>query len=106
MKKYLIRSRITSGGNFGNGLMSIVEQKLSSLGLSLSAAKPPVGNYLGSKRIGELLFASGRVSDLQGEVGAEVSEEEARLAAPDTVLRILAIVKQDIQDLDKISGVV
>jgi enamine deaminase RidA (YjgF/YER057c/UK114 family) len=85
--------------------MGIIEQKLQTLGLNLVEAKPPVGNYLGSKMIGEMLFASGRVSDLVGEVGSEVTEEQAKDAAKSTVLRILSIVKQDIQDLDEIIGV-
>jgi enamine deaminase RidA (YjgF/YER057c/UK114 family) len=85
--------------------MSIIEQKLQTLGLNLVEAKPPVGNYLGSKMIGDMLFSSGRVSDLVGEVGSEVTEEQAKDAAKSTVLRILSIVKQDIQDLDEIIGV-
>lgn len=86
--------------------MSIIEKRLEELGLSLAGSKPPVGNYLGSKRIGELLFASGRVSDRLGEVGTEVTLEEAKEAARDTVLVILAIIKQDIKDLDLIDGVI
>ena len=85
--------------------MGIIEKRLEELGLSLPDPKPPVGNYLGSKRIGELLFASGRVSDCIGEVGTEVSLEKAKEAARDTVLMILAITKQDIKDLDLIEGV-
>jgi enamine deaminase RidA (YjgF/YER057c/UK114 family) len=83
-----------------------IENHLKKLGFPLPAAKPPVGNYLGSKRAGELLFAAARVSDCIGEVGTEVSVEKAREAARDTVLRILAIVRQDIKDLDLIKGVV
>jgi len=86
--------------------MSKIEKRLTELGLQLTAPKPPVGNYLGSKSFGQLLFASGRVSDQIGEVGREVSEEKAKVAARDTVLRILAIVKQDIHDLDLLAGVV
>jgi len=85
--------------------MGIVEKRLEELGLSLPVAKPPVGNYLGSKRIGELLFASARVSDCIGEVGTEVSTEMAKEAARNTVLAILAIIRQDIKDLDLIAGV-
>lgn len=85
--------------------MGIVEKRLEALGLSLPDPKPPVGNYLGSKTIGELLFASGRVSDTIGEVGTEVTLEKAKEAARNTVLMILAIVKQDIKDLDLIVGV-
>lgn len=86
--------------------MSLIEKRIQALGLNLPEPKPPVGNYLGSKSIGELLFAAGRVSDLAGEVGTAVSEEQAKEAARDLVLTILAIVKQDIKDLDLITGVV
>jgi enamine deaminase RidA (YjgF/YER057c/UK114 family) len=61
---------------------------------------------LGSKKIGELLFASGRVSDCIGEVGTEVTLEKAKEAARNTVLTILAIIKEDIKDLDLIVGVI
>jgi enamine deaminase RidA (YjgF/YER057c/UK114 family) len=85
--------------------MGIVEKRLQELSLSLPDPKPPVGNYLGSKKTGELLFASGRVSDCIGEVGTEVTLEKAKEAARDTVLQILAIIKQDIKDLDLVAGV-
>lgn len=75
------------------------------MGLSLPEPKPPVGNYLGCKKMGDMLFASGRVSDCTGEVAAEVTLEKAREAAENTVLTILAIIKQDIKDLDLITGV-
>ena len=41
-----------------------------------------------------------------GEVGTDVTEEQAREAARDTVVLILSIVKKDIKDLDLIEGVV
>jgi enamine deaminase RidA (YjgF/YER057c/UK114 family) len=85
--------------------MGIVEKRLEEVGLSLPYPKPPVGNYLGSKRAGELLFASGRVSECKGEVGTEVTLEEAREAARNTVLTILSIIKEDIKDLDLVAGV-
>jgi enamine deaminase RidA (YjgF/YER057c/UK114 family) len=85
--------------------MSMIEERLKELGLDLPQAKPPVGNYLGCKAMGKLLFASGRVSDLIGEVGTEVTEDQAKEAARDTVLVILSIIKKDIIDLDQIDGV-
>lgn len=85
--------------------MGRIEKRLEELGLCLPGAKPPVGNYLGSKKLGEILFASARVSDCIGEVGTQVTLEKAKEAARDTVLQILAIVKQDIKDLDLIAGV-
>jgi enamine deaminase RidA (YjgF/YER057c/UK114 family) len=85
--------------------MSIIEKRLEEIGLSLPPPKPPVGKYLGSKKIGELLFASGRISDCIGEVGTEITLEKAKEAARNTVLTILSIIKQDIKDLDLIVGV-
>lgn len=86
--------------------MSIIEDKLMKLGLQLGPPKPSVANYLGCKRIGELLFASGRVSELRGEVGTDVTEAEAKIAARDTVLLILSIIRKDIGDLDLIRDVI
>jgi enamine deaminase RidA (YjgF/YER057c/UK114 family) len=86
--------------------MTAIEKKLAELGLKLDGARPAVGNYIGCKIVGELLFASGRVSDLRGEIGKDVTEAAARLAARDTVLLVLAIVKQEIGSLDELTGIV
>ena len=86
-------------------MTSRVESRIRDLGLSLSPPKPPVANYLGTKRSGDLLFVAGRVSRLRGEVGSEVTTEAARSAARDTVLDLLSIIKQDIDDLDRIVSV-
>ena len=86
--------------------MSLIENKLNNLGIRLEQPKAPVANYLGSKRIGDLLFVSGRKSELTGEVGSDVTETQAKKAARDTVVLILSIVKNDIKDLDLIEGVV
>lgn len=85
--------------------MSEIESRLASFGLALPPAKAPVANYVGTKRSGDLLFVSGRVSQLRGEVGTEVTAADARLAARDTVLDLLAIIKQDIEDLDRIASI-
>lgn len=86
--------------------MSQVEARLAKLGLALRPPKSAVANYLGTKRTGNLLFVSGRVSEKRGKVGADVSQEEAKLAARDAMLDLLAIVKADIGDLDEIVSVV
>ena len=84
--------------------MSNIENRLKELGIDLPPPKTPVANYLGSKRSGDLLFVSARVSELRGEVGSTVSEEEAYQAARETMISILAIIKEDI-DLDQIVSV-
>jgi enamine deaminase RidA (YjgF/YER057c/UK114 family) len=85
--------------------MGKVEDKLQALGEILPEPKAPVANYLGCKRSGDILYVSGRVSDLRGEVGTEVSLEQAIIAAKDTMLLMLAIVKAEIGDLDLIVSV-
>ena len=85
--------------------MSEIESRLASFGLSLPMPKTPVANYIGTKRSGDLLFVSGRVSQLRGEVGTEVTAADARLAARDAVLDLLAIIKHDIGDLDRIASI-
>jgi enamine deaminase RidA (YjgF/YER057c/UK114 family) len=84
---------------------SRIETHLYRLGLSLPPPTPPVANYVGTKRSGDLLFVAGKVSQLRGEVGTEVSLADARTAARDTLLELLAIVRKDIGDLDRIASV-
>jgi enamine deaminase RidA (YjgF/YER057c/UK114 family) len=85
--------------------MSRVDEKLRELGLTLPPPKTPVANYLGTKQSGDLLFVSGRVSQMRGEVGSELTVEQAKNAARDTMLDLLAIIKNDIGDLDEIVSI-
>ena len=80
--------------------MSVIEQKLDELGLSLPAPKKPVANYIGTKQSGNLLFVSGRVSEARGVVEVEVDLKDAQIAARDTILDLLSIIKADIGNLD------
>ncbi len=85
--------------------MSRVEKILVEMGLDLGPPKTPVANYVGTKRAGNLLFVSARVSEKRGKVGVDVNVEEAKLAARDTMLDLLSIIKRDISDLDKIVSI-
>jgi enamine deaminase RidA (YjgF/YER057c/UK114 family) len=85
--------------------MGNIESRLSELGETLPAARKPVANYLGCKISGNTLYVSGRVSQTRGEVGTEINLAKAQEAAKGAVLDILAIVKADIGDLDKIISV-
>lgn len=86
-------------------MASRVETRLRSLGEILPPPKKAVANYLGCKRNGNTLYVSGRVSAARGEVGTDLTTDEARYAAKEAALDILAIVKADIGDLDLIVGV-
>lgn len=85
--------------------MSRIEEKLNLMGETLPAPKKAVANYLGCKRSGNTLYASGRVSVTRGELGTELSVAEGQFAAKEAMLDILAIVKEEIGDLDKIAAV-
>lgn len=85
--------------------MENIEKKLANLGENLPDAKAAVANYIGCKRSGNILYVSGRVSPTRGEVGSELSVDEAQVAAKEALLDILAIVKEEIGDLDQIVSV-
>ena len=85
--------------------MGHIEEKLANLGEVLPDAKKPVANYIGCKRSGRTLYVSGRVSPMRGEVGSDLTLAEAQLAARQALVDLLAIVKHEIGDLDKIASV-
>lgn len=85
--------------------MGQVEDRLFELGETLPRPKKAVANYLGCKKSGRTLYVSGRVSAIRGEVGTDLTTVEAKLAAKEALLDILAIIKKDIGDLDKIVSI-
>ncbi len=85
--------------------MSQLEKDLLALGEKLPRAKAPVANYLGCKLSGNILYVSGRVSRIRGEVGTDLDVAQAQAAARGALLDVLAIVKDEIGDLDRIVSV-
>ncbi len=85
--------------------MSDIEDRLQQLGEVLPSAKIPVANYLGCKRSGDILYVSGRVSEVRGEVGSDLDLKQAQVAAKQTMLDLLAIIKESIGDLDLIVSI-
>jgi enamine deaminase RidA (YjgF/YER057c/UK114 family) len=85
--------------------VSSIERRLTELGIALPEPKNPVANYLGTKRSGDLVFVSARVSKERGEVGTELTTDEARAAARSALVDLLAIVKRDLGSLDRIASV-
>jgi enamine deaminase RidA (YjgF/YER057c/UK114 family) len=85
--------------------MDSVVRRLSEHGLTLSAPKAPVANYVGCKRSGALLFVSALVSRTRGAAGVEVPLEEAKSAAQEVALGLLAIVREHLGDLDQVLSV-
>ena len=92
--------------------MSIVEQKIAELGLSLPESSKPLAAYIPAVQTGNLVFTSGQLPMRDGQllrtgkVGKEVSPEDAKALAETCALNALAAIKMAIGDLDKIQRVV
>ena len=80
--------------------MNSVEKKLKELNIQLPEAKNPVGSYVASKIMGNLLFISGQISinekgDLiKGKVGKDLDVNEGYEAAKRCGLSIVSQVKK------------
>ena len=92
--------------------MSNVEEKLRQMGLELPEVAAPVAVYVPTVRTGNLVFVSGQVPRVKGEIqfrghlGSELGVEDGRAAARICALNALAAVKKEIGDLDKVRRVV
>ncbi len=88
------------------------EERLRELGHVFPLAPKSIANYVGSVQTGKLLFLSGKGPDLaggrrwQGKLGADYTIEEGYTAARDTMLNLLAVIKEDVGDLSRVSRVV
>ncbi|MBC7849705.1 MAG: RidA family protein [Chitinophagaceae bacterium] len=89
-----------------------IEQKLTELGHILPSIPPSKGVYKSTLEVGNLLYTSGHVSIntdgsfITGKCGNDVSDEEARRAAQQCGLAILASIKKHFGSLDRIKRVV
>ena len=76
------------------------EDNIKKLGISLPDAKAPVGSYVGTKIIGNLLFISGQISISQngdlikGKIGKDLSTNDGYKAAERCALSIIAHAKK------------
>ena len=89
--------------------MSLIEDKLKKLNIILPEPKAPVGAYVATKIVGNLLFISGQVSIdksaklIIGKIGKDLNLEEGYEAAKRCGLSIVAHVKNACGgDLDRI----
>ncbi len=88
------------------------EAKIKQLGLKLPEPPKPVGAYAPAVRIGTLLFVSGQVPLVEGEikyrgkVGRELTIDDGYEAARIAAMNCLSIAKSIVGDLDEVEGVV
>jgi enamine deaminase RidA (YjgF/YER057c/UK114 family) len=91
---------------------SSAEQRLKELGLTLPAPPEPFGAYAEAVETGHLLFVSGmlptegRSAKVIGRVGAELDVEAGRQAARLAAVNALAVARQHLGSLDRVTRVV
>lgn len=85
-----------------------IEKRLEELKLTLPPIGAPVGNYVPAKRAGNLLYLSGRgpMGNAAGKVGKDLSLEEAYQLARNIGLQHIAVMKQELGDLDRVKGII
>ena len=93
--------------------MSEIESRLEHLGISLPAEPVPIANYVPGVRTGNLVYLSGLGPASRpdgtapsGKVGRDLTTEEGYEAARLTGINILARMKGELGDLDKVRRVV
>jgi len=88
------------------------EERLNELGIKLPAPPEPFGTYAEAVQTGNLLFLSGmlptegRTAKFIGRIGAELDAEAGRNAARLAALNALAVARQHLGSLDKVTRVV
>jgi enamine deaminase RidA (YjgF/YER057c/UK114 family) len=88
------------------------EQRLAELGIELPAPNPAVGSYVGAVTVGNIVFVSGHGPYEDGEyvykgkLGREVDVPTGQAAARLTILNLLASLKAEIGELDRVRRVV
>ena len=87
------------------------EDKIKELQIELPEAKAPVGSYVATKIVGNLLYISGQISMnsngelIKGKVGKDLTTDEAYKAAERCGLSIVAQVKKACNgDLSKVKS--
>jgi enamine deaminase RidA (YjgF/YER057c/UK114 family) len=88
------------------------EQRLKELGIELPAPPEPFGAYAEAVQAGNLLFLSGMIptegrgAKFLGRFGSELDLEAAQMAARLAALNALAVARQHLGSLDKVTRIV
>ena len=88
------------------------EHRLKELGIDLPVPPEPFGTYVEAAQTGNLLFLTGmlptegRGANFVGRLGAELGVDAGRRAARLAALNALAVVRQHLGSLDKVTRIV
>lgn len=89
-----------------------VEARLEELGIELPTATSPVATYVNAVRTGNLLYLSGKGpnrpdgTQVQGKLGSDLTVEEGYEAARLTGIQLLAALKDELGDLNRVTRIV
>ena len=91
--------------------MSRIADRLEELGIVLPEVFPPAGNYLPCARQGNVLYVGGHgptdgTRTVIGKVGGDLTLEQGREAARLTALSIVATMRAELGDLDRVQRIV
>jgi len=90
----------------------LIEDKLKTMGIELPAAPAPLASYVPAVRAGELVFTSGQLPLVNGQlaqkgkVGREVDPQTAYQAARQCAVNCLAVVQGLTGSLDRVAKIV
>lgn len=85
------------------------EDRVRELGLELPPVPSPAGTYVHAVQTGNLLYLAGKGpidSNARGKVGQDFSTEEAYQHARQVGLTLLAVMRQELGSLDRVTRVV
>ena len=88
------------------------DRRLEQLNIELPNPPKPLGAYVPAVQVGNLLFLSGTlpleggVPKFQGRIGADISLEDGRSAARLAALNAIALAKQYLGSLDRVTRIV
>ncbi len=89
-----------------------IDARLSELGIEVPEPVPPMANYVGHVRIGNLVFVAGQVPIVDGELhyvgklGADISLEQGQAAARICAINIIGQLKVACGgDLDRVGRI-
>jgi len=89
-----------------------VEKRLKELGIELAKPTTPMGSYVNAVRTGNLLYMAGKGPGLPGhplpvgKVGRDFTVEEAYEHARSVGLSLIAAIKAELGDLDRVKRIV
>lgn len=88
-----------------------IEARLGALGIELPPVSAPVANYLGCRRLGDVLYVGGHGpvgadGVIRGKVGRDITLERGRAAARAAALSMLATVAGELGSLDRVRQIV